>query len=234
MTKRKIKLKMIAAVILLLLFGVLIYAVRNVDVQSIGPKNSEIGFATINKAVNDLFGTHLIWYNITDWLGVAAILIAFGFACLGLYQLISRKSLKKVDADLYLLGAFYAVIMGVYVFFEICIINYRPIILYKDLEASFPSSHTMIVLCIMSTAIFQFNRRIHNNIVKKDIVKKAVNGASILLIAITIIGRLISGVHWFTDILGGLLIGTSLILFYIALVQTLDKSQYVVQNQIDN
>ena len=199
---------MIAAVILLLLFGVLIYAVRNVDVQPIGPKNSEIGFATLNKAVNDLFGTHSIWYNITDWLGVAAILIAFGFACLGLYQLISRKSLKKVDADLYLLGAFYAVIMGVYVFFEICIINYRPIILYKDLEASFPSSHTMIVLCIMSTAIFQFNRRIHNNI-----VKKAVNGASILLIAITIIGRLISGVHWFTDILGGLLIGTSLLLF---------------------
>ncbi len=84
MTKRKIKLKMIAAVILLLLFGVLIYAVRNVDVQPIGPKNSEIGFATFNKAVNDLFGTHLIWYNITDWLGVAAILIAFGFACLGL------------------------------------------------------------------------------------------------------------------------------------------------------
>lgn len=206
---------MIAAVILLLLFGVLIYAVRNVDVQSIGPKDSEIGFATLNKAVNDLFGTHLIWYNITDWLG--------------LYQLISRKSLKKVDADLYLLGAFYAVIMGVYVFFEICIINYRPIILYTDLEASFPSSHTMIVLCIMSTAIFQFNRRIHNNI-----VKKVVNGASILLIAITIIGRLISGVHWFTDILGGLLIGTSLILFYIALVQILDKSQYVVQNQIDN
>ena len=73
MTKRKIKLKMIAAVILLLLFGVLIYAVRNVDVQPIGPKNSEIGFATLNKAVNDLFGTHLIWYNITDWLGVAAI-----------------------------------------------------------------------------------------------------------------------------------------------------------------
>ena len=229
MTKRKIKLKMIAAVILLLLFGMLIYAVRNVDVQSIGPKNSEIGFAALNKAVNDLFGTHLIWYNITDWLGVAAILIAFGFACLGFYQLISRKSLKKVDADLYLLGAFYAVIMGVYVFFEICIINYRPIILYTDLEASFPSSHTMIVLCIMSTAIFQFNRRIHNNI-----VKKAVNGASILLIAITIIGRLISGVHWFTDIIGGLLIGTSLILFYIALVQILDKSQYVVQNQIDN
>lgn len=114
-------------------------------------------------------------------------------------------------------------------FFEICIINYRPIILYTDLEASFPSSHTMIVLCIMSTAIFQFNRRIHNNI-----VKKAVNGANILLIAITIIGRLISGVHWFTDILGGLLIGTSLILFYIALVQILDKSQYVVQHQIDN
>ena len=193
----------------------------------------------------------MIWYNITDWLGVAAILIAFGFACLGFYQLISRKSLKKVDADLYLLGAFYAVIMGVYVFFEICIINYRPIILYTDLErfitiyrqiisarpiilytdleASFPSSHTMIVLCIMSTAIFQFSRRIRNNI-----VKKAVNGASILLIAITIIGRLISGVHWFTDIIGGLLIGTSLILFYIALVQILDKLQYVVQNQIDN
>lgn len=99
----------------------------------------------------------------------------------------------------------------------------------RDFKASFPSSHTMIVLCIMSTAIFQFNRRIHNNN-----VKKAVNGASILLIAITIIGRLISGVHWFTDIIGGLLIGTSLILFYIALVQILGKSQYVVQNQIDN
>jgi len=131
------------------------------------------------------------------------------YSKVGLGQLISRKSLFRVDIDIILLGVYYVLVAGLYIFFEICVVNYRPIILGEGLESSFPSSHTMIVLCIMATAMIQFKKRI-----SKRIVRKIVQIISIVIMVVTVLGRLISGVHWFTDIVAGLLLGGALILFY--------------------
>ena len=214
----KIRKNYLVTSILLLLFFLLTWMVTNVDVKPIGPEGSVIGLSTLNRQVFETIGVHLIWYTITDWLGILPILIAFGFAILGLVQVIQRRSLLRVDNDILILGCYFVIVVAAYLFFEMYIINYRPVILQEGLEASFPSSHTMIVLCIMAAAIEQSRRRINQPELRWFVC--FVSGA---IIAVTIIGRLVSGVHWMTDIVAGVLLGTALFSLYLSFVKEYNK-----------
>ncbi|WP_195983906.1 phosphatase PAP2 family protein [Clostridium sp. D33t1_170424_F3] len=188
--------------------------VQTVDVQPIGPEQSLVGFAAINRFLFQQTGFQPFWYTVTDWIGILALLTAAGFAITGLAQLIHRRSLQKVDRSLLLLGGFYILTAAVYVLFEIFTVNYRPVLIGGVLEASFPSSHVMFVYCIMATAVMQFH-----HLVKNRAARAAFGVYAVIVIAVTVIGRFLSGVHWFTDLLGGLLIGSALILLYRSVVQ---------------
>ena len=183
--------------------------VRFVDVQAIGPEGSSVGFATLNGYVHDLTGENMSLYVITDWLGLVPIGTAFGFAVLSLVQWIKRKSLLKVDRSILVLGGFYIVVMAVYVLFEVVVINYRPTLIDGYLEASYPSSTTMLVMCVMPTAMMQLRARIKNKAFSRCVMV-----AISAFIAFMAIGRLMSGVHWITDIIGGVLVSAGLVITY--------------------
>ena len=209
MKKRKfcIALGLLAAFILWTI------AISLIDVQPIGPQGSIVGFATLNSFVHNLTGTHMTLYVITDWLGLVPVAFGFGFAALGLAQWIKRKSMLKVDGSILVLGGFYVVTLAAYLFFESYVVNYRPVLIEGYLEASYPSSTTLLVLCVMPTAMMQLRDRI-----KQPMFRKCVSIVIRAFIAFMVIGRLISGVHWLTDIIGGILLSAGLVMTYDSLI----------------
>jgi len=184
-------------------------AVCSVDVQPIGPQGSCVGLAKINRYVHNLTGVHFPLYVITDWLGLIPIGMCMGFGALGLWQWIQRKKMSKVDRSLLVLGAFYIAVMAAYILFEMYAVNYRPVLIDGRLEVSYPSSTTMLVLCVMPTVVMQMNVRIKNSMIRRCIVW-IVDIFTFFMVA----GRLVSGVHWFTDIVGGVLLSAGLVMLY--------------------
>ena len=208
---------MAAGAALILAFVIWTVLVMKVDVQPAGVNGTNLGFAGINTRFHQLTGEHERIYRITDWLGLVPIAICAFFGVLGLVQLIRRKSLLKVDADILLLGVFYIVVILAYLIFEKIVINYRPT-LFDGMESSYPSSTTLLVLSVMPTVVFQANRRM-----KDGALKKAVIILSVLFAAFMVIGRLVSGVHWLTDIIGSVLLSAGLYLVYRAAVMIADQ-----------
>ena len=177
-------------------------AVKWIDVQAIGPEDSAVGFAVLNGFVHDRIGVHMGLYTLTDWLSVVPLGLVAGFGLQGLAQWIRRKSLGQVDRDLLILGGFYAAVMAAFLLFEVVVINYRPVLIEGVLEASYPSSTTMLCMCVLPTAAMRLRSR---------------RWLAEMLMAFTIFmvaARLISGVHWLTDIIGGALLSAGLVMLY--------------------
>ena len=206
----KSKLYLTASIILLTLFLIFTVIVMTVDVKPIGPNGSEVGLASINEPFADAVGFNELWYNISEYVGLIPLAIAGCFAILGICQAIKRKSLLKIDGHLFILAAFYVMLLFVYLDFELITVNYRPIILDGELEASYPSSHTMLALGIMITAIFE----LHELIKDKKAILIAADVLCGTIALIILLGRLLSGVHWLTDIFAGILVSAALICLY--------------------
>ena len=204
-----------------LLFGMMFVAVfviwtiliQTVDVQSIGVNGTDIGFATLNDWFHKVTGVHMTVYVLTDWLGLVPIVVCMIFGLVGLVQLVKRKSLCKVDYDILLLGIYYIVIIAGYLIFEMIPINYRPILIDGRMEASYPSSTTLLVLSVMPTLIFQVRRRLQN-----EAFKRVIGAMTMIFTVLMVIGRLICGVHWFTDIVGAVLLSVGLFWIYEGIV----------------
>ena len=207
--KKEAKFRLFFAVSTLTAFTVWTLLVSIIDVKAIGPNGSSVGFAALNAFVHRITGVNMNLYSITDWLGLVPIFVCISFAIFGLIQWIKRKKIKKVDYSILVLGAFYIIVITAYLMFENLIINYRPVLINGFLEASYPSSTTMLVLCVMPTAIMQLKDRIRNKL-----LFKIITAAICAFIIFMVIGRLLSGVHWFSDIIGGILLSIGLVALY--------------------
>ena len=214
----KKKKNFLISTIFILLAVIFTILVKVVDVKQIGANNTNVGFATFNQFIFKTTKVNMIWYHITDWLGIIPILIAIIYALTGFIQLIKRRSIFKVDKEITILGLFYIIVILIYIFFEKVIINYRPILINGFLEASYPSSHTLMTICLCGSSII-VNKSLFNN--RKT---KIINIMSLIIILTTIIGRLISGVHWLTDIIGGILISIALLMYFYS-------SIYIIKNK---
>ena len=184
-----------------------------IDVKPLGQGGTNIGFTTFNIWFHTMTGVHMSIYTITDWLGLVPIFVCMFFAGIGFIQLIQRRNLFKVDHDIIMLGVYYVVVIAGFLFFEMVPVNYRPILIEGVMEASYPSSTTLLVLSVMPTLVFQANRRL-----RTEIYKKIIASCTLLFSGFMVIGRLIAGVHWFTDIVGGILLSAGLFYIYKACV----------------
>lgn len=182
--------------------------VKVVDVQAIGPQETSVGFAKINKAFADAVGTNMLLYKLTQLLGYAALAVVAFFGFGGMMQLVKRKSLMKVDRELLGAGVLYVVVLALYVAFEKIIVNYRPVIMPGETapEASFPSSHTLLACVVFGSTVI-----LADTYVRKHKARKRVRAVFVILIIVMVVGRLFSGVHWITDIVAGLLFSGSLL-----------------------
>ena len=200
--------------ILLVAFAIWTTLIQMIDVQLIGPNGTKVGFATWNGLFHKWTGVHMTIYTITDWLGLVPILVCMIFAMIGLVQLIKRKSILKVDLDIILLGVYYILVIAAYLIFEMIPINYRPILIEGVIEVSYPSSTTLLVLSVMPTLIFQAKRRFINRTFRNIVCI-----FTYFYSAFMVICRLLSGVHWLTDIVAGVLLSAGLFLIYVATVE---------------
>ena len=215
---KEAKRDLVTGMALLANFALWTALVQLVDVRPVGQQGTDIGFATLNTWFHDLTGVHMALYTATDWLGLVPVVVCLGFGVLGAVQLVKRRSLLRVDPDLLLLGAHYILVASAYLLFEMVPINYRPILIDGVLEASYPSSTTLLVLAVMPTLRYQVERRSSS-----PLLRRSVTVFVVAFSAFMVVGRLVSGVHWLTDIVGSVLLALGLFAMYRFATASIDR-----------
>lgn len=210
-TKRIINI--ILAVVFYIAFGVFTKAVMSYDLQPIGCDGSMVGFGTFNKRWLEQIGTSELWYELTQVIGYLALLICAVFALIGLVQLVKGKSLKAVDPDIICMGILYILCIACYVVFLKVTINVRPVLENGVAESSYPSSHTMLAFCVFASLMIEIKRRITDS--GKAMIESI---ACAFFMCITVFGRMLSGMHWATDIIGAVLISFAFIFTFAAIL----------------
>lgn len=200
---------LLCSILTTILFIIFTIFVKVADVKLIPTTATFVGFGTLNLWFHQLTKENLFLYQLGDWLSIIPLLICVVYALIGCYQLIKRKSIFKVDYNLLILGFYYVLLLGVYLLFEVIPVNYRPILINGALEVSYPSSTTLLVLCIMKT--FAYNIKIYLNDKQS---KRIIISLTMIYSIFMIIIRILSKVHWITDIIGAILLSNALYYLY--------------------
>lgn len=204
------------------LFVILLVLLLTVDVAPIAPLGNTVGLSTINGAVKDALSVNYTLYDLAEWTGYLALLTAAIFALLGFIQLVKRRSLAKVDRELVVLACLYVVSLLFYILFEVFVVNVRPVMVFDSStpEASFPSSHTLLAVTFFGSAILLLRKYL-----QKKPLRVCAQVVLCALLVMTTVCRFLSGAHWLTDILGGILLGSSLLCLFAGALQKVEKKE---------
>ncbi len=194
---------------LLLAFAALTVLLCCVDVRAAGESQAPVGFAALNEAVFDALGQSEIALTLSKVGGLLIIAAVGAFGVLGLVQVIRRKGLLRADRELYFMACGLVLLAVFYVIFEIFVINCRPVLDEGELAASYPSSHTMLAVAVSGMGMSYLH-----GLSKKHALIYACIGVLNVASVVTVICRLLGGVHWLTDIVGGLLLGAAVVCAY--------------------
>ena len=201
-------------------------AVDKIDTTLVWGK--EIGFSNLNIAVHRLLQTSETLDLISDITMIFSALLLGGFVFMGTYQIISGKGIKAVDKEILISGAVFVLTALTYLIFEKVVINFRPVLEDGFLEASYPSTHVLLSTVINILAIDYIVNKIKNRKIMLPVV--------IFVVVITVVGfgaRVLSGMHWATDIVGALLFAGALIMIYYTLKGIFVKEKEVVTEEIN-
>ena len=218
MNTNKTRTCLILGICLFFLFAIFTIAVMKFDVKEVGPNDVSVGFSSLNESFFGKFGQNELFHSISGVGGFIALALCAFFGLMGVLQLVKRKSLFKVDRDILALGVGYVIVFALNYSFDKLAICFRPILEDGKLEASYPSSHTLLALFVFLSAVLIVVKRVK---VKK--VAVAISSVLIALACITVVCRLLSGYHWITDVIGSVILSSSLLLMYAGIVARLEK-----------
>ena len=205
------------------LFIIWTVLVKVVDTAAIGPMDTVVGFSSVNGSVHNVLGTSDLWYSVSKILGYLAIALCGVFAVIGAVQLVQRKSLARVDKKLIAAGVIYLCVIIAYVLFDKLVINYRPVIMPDNTvpEASYPSTHAMLGCVGYGVGAILLPDYLNNNS-----LAGIVRAVCWVLAVLTVVSRLLSGVHWLTDIIGGIIISAFFLTLYYAAYRKIDYLEH--------
>ena len=205
------KALIVIAVLFLLLFAGFTYLVMTYDVANVGFEGTPIGFSSINTRFHRDFGYNEKCFVVTEYLGYICLAMAFANAVIAFLDFVKVKGrIGKMQRRYVITMFFYAVVVALYVLFMFVTINYRP----NEAESSYPSSHTMLALCVMSSEIAMLHysaKRLRFWAIIFQIL------CFVCMVAMVVL-RLLSGVHWLTDIIGSGLLSLGLVSLYFGLL----------------
>lgn len=211
-----------ASLLLFLLFLIMLYTV---DVKNIGAGVTKVGLCFINNH-SFMASNASMWDKISDvcmYLGIGVIGALF---ILGVVQLIQRKNILKVDKEILVFGCLVVLMIIIWLFFDkVLIVNNRPILVDGKVECSFPSTHIMITsFALLSGSYYLFKK------INKKHLTIIMYVASAIIVTICFLGRVLSGMHFLTDAVCGLLMGLFLFFSLLAILQFIIKDHKAMNN----
>ena len=204
----------ITALFFLATFTVFTVMVMRYDVQDIGFNGAPVGFATLNGAVHALFPYDEGCFAASEYIGYFCLGIAGVNALIAFIDFIKARGFRHMHRRYILTMVLYAVVVGAYVLFEFYEVNERPV----AAEASYPSSHTLLALCVLYSEIVLLGHSARRLRLWADILRMLF----VALMVAMVFMRLLSGVHWLTDICGSILLSLSLCTMYGTFVRSFD------------
>ena len=198
----------------------LLLALKVFDVAEVGPEFVKIGLSKVNVWFRNLwnYGEGMdyakLWYSFAGIISYLCMAVCFFWTALCIRDVIKSGRMDGVGTDKNLMATFFLYILTVVCYFllKILKINYGPMILpgKAELTCSFPSGRVLLFIVAMGSTAFH----IWDLWSEKKKAAVAASVACVVVMVFGIVAQMICGTNWFTDTLGSVLLGATLLLFY--------------------